>query len=448
MRRLSRMVLWGGLVAVLGVGTAPAQLFNELMRGAILSVPTDMFGCGTVGATPCGLRYRIYSGGVPSEVNSPANPVDGIPRYGAALSRYISDTVSTANFPLSAAQGAGKEWFTVWDGITGAGTSAHAGWYGGQSQKVNNFELGNSLSLNCLPVTSQEACFAALNVAGGGNNTSRADGSALNRVGGVSPIPCPEVVANNLDGIDLSWEQADNATSRDGASSAVVGTRLYVSHDPTAALTDGDLSSGAGAAGDFAAASTSGSLSRSDAALVAGSVFSFANKVLFAGGKESLAFSCNSAHPGGGICFNDPVGDADAAVDIQRICVDVRTDPDDGGEEYVALTYDLAGNTAAQDRITFTALMNGDDARFDARALNATQSSRQGEPVVMRFDAAGPEPQNYDEFSQVDDVHGRIVFIINADELEAMLGGRTFTLDATVRRPGGQVDSQTLSYSF
>jgi hypothetical protein len=441
------MVLWGGLVAVLGVGTAPAQLFNELMRGAILNVPTDMFGCGTVGTTPCGLRYRTYSAGVPSEVNSPANPADGIPRYGAANTRYISDTVSTANYPLSAAQGPGNTWYTVWDGITGAGTSAHAGWYGGQSQKVNSFELGNSLSLNCLPVTSQEACFAALNVAGGGNDSDRADGSSLNRVGGISPIPCPQVDANGLSSVDLSWEQADNGTSRDGASSAIVGTRLYAVLDPTAAQTDGDLSSGAVAVGDFPAGTTSASVSRSDAALVAGSVFSFANKVLYAGGKESFNFSCNSAHPGGGLCTDDVVGDANSAVDIERICADVRTED---GVDYVVLTYDIVGDAAgvaAHDRIQYTALMNGGVARFDARALNATQSARQGDDVVIRFDAAGPEPLNYDEFSQVDNDFGRVVFVINADDLEAMLGGRTFSLDAKVKVPGKE-DSLSLSYSF
>lgn len=444
MRRLSRMVLWGGLVAVLGVGTAPAQLFNELMRGAILNVPTDMFGCGTVGTTPCGLRYRTYSAGVPSEVNSPANPADGIPRYGAANTRYISDTVSTANYPLSAAQGPGNTWYTVWDGITGAGTSAHAGWYGGQSQKVNNFELGNSLSLNCLPVTSQEACFAALNSAGGGNDSSRADGSALNRVGGISPIPCPQIDANNLDSIDLSWEQADNATSRDGATSAIVGTRLYVLGDPTAAPTNGDLSS-AVAIGDFAAGTTSASVSRADAALAGSTGFAFANKVLYAGGKESFNFSCNSALTA--VCTSDPVGDANSAVDIERICAEVRTF---GGEDYVVLTYDIVGDTpgtAAHDRIQYTALMNGGTARFDARALNATQSARGGEPVVIRFDAAGPEPTNYDDLSQVDNVNGRIVFVINADELAATLGGTSFTLDATVKIPS-KTDTMSLSFSF
>jgi hypothetical protein len=439
------MVLWGGLVAVLGVGTAPAQLFNELMRGAILNVPTDMFGCGTVGTTPCGLRYRTYSGSVPSEVNSPANPADGIPRYGIANTRYVSDTVSTANYPLSAALGAGGQWFTVWDGLTGGGTAAHAGWYGGQSQKVNNFELGNSLSLNCLPVTSQEACFAALNTAGGGNNTNRADGSALNRVGGISPIPCPQIDANNLDSIDLSWEQADNTTSRDGAASAVVGTRLYVLRDPTAAPTDGDLSSGAVAVGDFGAGTTSANVSRADAALASGTGYAFANTVLYAGGKESFNFSCNSALTA--VCTADPVGDANSSVDIERICAEVRTF---GGEDYVVLTYDIVGDTvgtAAHERIQYTALMNGGTARFDARALNAVQSARQGDPVVIRFDASGPEPLNYDDLSQVDNVYGRIVFVIHADTLAATLGTNTFSLSATVKVPGQQ-DTMSLSFTF
>ena len=106
-----------------------------------------------------------------------------------------------------------------------------------------------------------------------------------------------------------------------------------------------------------------------------------------------------------------------------------------------------AVGVAAHDRIQYTALMNGGDARFDARALNATQSARGGEPVVIRFDAAGPEPLNYDELSQVDNDFGRIVFVIEADGLAAQLGTRTFSLDARVKVPGKE-DSMSFSYNF
>ena len=58
MKRFSRLILWTGLVAALGVGTAPAQLF-ELMRSAVLDQPTDLFGCGS-GNTACDLGYRVY----------------------------------------------------------------------------------------------------------------------------------------------------------------------------------------------------------------------------------------------------------------------------------------------------------------------------------------------------------------------------------------------------
>ncbi len=72
MKRFSRLILWTGLVAALGIGTAPAQgagLF-ELMRSAVLDQPSDLFGCGA-GNNACDLGYRVYPSVDPSEVNGP-----------------------------------------------------------------------------------------------------------------------------------------------------------------------------------------------------------------------------------------------------------------------------------------------------------------------------------------------------------------------------------------
>jgi hypothetical protein len=117
MRRFSRVVLWSGMAAALAVGSAPAQLLNELLRGAVNDQPTDLFVCDT-GTVPCGLSYRYYSEVDASEINGPANPVDGIPRYAKGGFRYIADTQTTANFPVSQGAGGGNEWYLVWDGVT------------------------------------------------------------------------------------------------------------------------------------------------------------------------------------------------------------------------------------------------------------------------------------------------------------------------------------------
>ena len=126
MKRFARLTLWSGLVFVLAVGASPAQQVAEILRGALNGVSTDLFNCGA-GTTPCDLSYRIYSKAANFEINGPANPVDGIPQYLAADQRYRTDAVTTLNYPAASAAGFGNEWFVAWDGITGAGTTAHAG---------------------------------------------------------------------------------------------------------------------------------------------------------------------------------------------------------------------------------------------------------------------------------------------------------------------------------
>ncbi|MFQ5767424.1 MAG: hypothetical protein ACE5ID_05510, partial [Acidobacteriota bacterium] len=159
MRRFSKLAFWGVLVLGMGVATSPAQvLLNEIIRGAVNGVTSDIFGCGT-GAAPCGLSYRMYSSVDPTEINGPANPVDGIPKYRPRKQRYLTDLQTTANFPVSGGAGAGNTWYLVWDGITNAGTTDFIGWYGAQGQMIGFGEIGNGLSFNCLPVIAQEACF-------------------------------------------------------------------------------------------------------------------------------------------------------------------------------------------------------------------------------------------------------------------------------------------------
>ena len=234
MKRFSK-ILWGGVVLGLCVGMLPAQQLSEIIRGSALGVPADVFDCRR-GRLPCNLSFRQYSAVDPSEINGPANPTDGIPRYGGPRQAYISDAQTTANFPNSSSNPLGGDpWYHVWDGITDPGTSDHAGWYGTQAQIIFPGEIGNNLSFNCLPVTGQVACFFALDEQNAFNDTVRADGSPLLHIGGLSPIPCPTLVDNGLTSLTYEWEQPTNNTSNDGAASGITSAELFVFPNPASA---------------------------------------------------------------------------------------------------------------------------------------------------------------------------------------------------------------------
>ncbi|MCZ6650927.1 MAG: hypothetical protein O7D35_09690, partial [Acidobacteria bacterium] len=162
MKRISKAVLLGGLAFTLAIGIAPAQQINEIVRGAVNGISSDIFSCGPGGNSACDLGYKMYCELEPGDVSGAANPVDGIPSYRRRADRYLSDSQITGNYPTCGNAGPGNSWYILWDGQLGGGTSAHAGWYGAQAQRVKFNELGNSLSFNCLPVIGATACFAAL----------------------------------------------------------------------------------------------------------------------------------------------------------------------------------------------------------------------------------------------------------------------------------------------
>ncbi|TDI45163.1 MAG: hypothetical protein E2P00_03805, partial [Acidobacteria bacterium] len=80
MKRITKAVLWGGLAFTLAIGLAPAQQINEIIRGAVNGIPSDIFSCAK-GNSPCDLGYRMYCDQAPGDVSGAANPVDGIPKY-------------------------------------------------------------------------------------------------------------------------------------------------------------------------------------------------------------------------------------------------------------------------------------------------------------------------------------------------------------------------------
>ncbi len=422
------VVLWGGLVVALGVGMAPAQQLQEVFRGAVNDVPMDMFGCG-VGDTACGLTYRGYSATDPGDINGSANPVDGNPWYRAKPQRYLSDSQVTANFPVASGT-AGAEWFMVWDGLTDGGTADHAGWYGTQSQVINRGEIGNSLRFNCLPVIAQEACFGALTVLGF-NDTVRADGTPLEHVGGISPIPCPTLVENGLATITYSWEEATNNSTRDGAQIGLAGYGLKLVPNPLTPPTDLDVAAYGVRAATTLYGTTMVTVDRATVSAtpgLEGSTVYAANMVLdYAYGNESLQASCNSALTGRWTLGPEETGDAPFVIDVTQVWVEDRVRESDG-KAFLTLTMDMADpvvskNLARYELFFATAEGVPPAHNIDIRAFPASASrNKSGVPVLFKFSASFDTGESFVAF---DDDYGRVTVYMDAEALAWAMGANS-----------------------
>jgi hypothetical protein len=446
MKRISMAVLWGGLAFTLAIGVSPAQLINEIVRGAANGVPTDMFGCGT-GNASCDLGYKLYCDLDPSDTNGNANPTDGIPSYRGKAARYLADSQITGNYPVCGNSGAGSNWYMLFDGQTGGGTAAHAGWYGGQAQVINFGEIGNSLSFNCLPVIAAEACFAALDELNAFNDTTLRDGSALVHQGGLSPVPAAQF-EGMIDRVRANWEQAVNESVRDGAVPAVAGIDLYWMADDANA-TDGDWDASGQLVANLSSDATSFDWARGNPFLE--TPFMLATKVTYVGGHSSF-FSANSGSFSDTQdleCISEPL-DAPAIVDVEEICVGVRTD--EFGKEFLIIVVDIVGSPEGQVRtpdINFLVQINSPGATRSNRQVRARALN--GSPVNLRFntnfDNTGEPDRLLTENTTYDDTKGQILFGVPLSELADSLGGgsidnepgsRVITLDGRVAVPGAQ----------
>ena len=436
MRRFSKVVLWGGLVCALAVGSAPAQLINEIIRGAANQVSSDIFNCRR-GNNPCDLGYRMYSSVDPSEINGPSNPVDGIPRYLDAKKQYRADAQTTANFAVSGGSGGGNEWYVVWDGQTDGGTSDHAGWYGGQSQKVTFGEIGNSLSFNCLPVIAQEACFRGLSPLNGSNDTTRADGSALNHDGGMSPIPIAQIADNGLTAITLDWEFTANSTENDGAGSAIDTQSIWAVGNPTSFPTDGDLGANAVLVATVPRAQTSVILDRatldSTLGLLRTTTYGFATTLGYQGGLGSN-FSGNSARTGECIGGTTEPGDAPAFIDIEQVCVEFRTDG--AGTQFLVVTFYMAQSPVGVNQRKYELDLGSRNADLIAFPASASLN-RTGEAVVLRATANFDAGDIVGNSPSPDNALSRVTMVVAAAGVVSGNGGQTsINVSGRVKQPG------------
>jgi len=460
MKRISKAVLLGGLAFTLAIGVAPAQQINEIIRGAINGVPSDIFGCGLAGNNPCNLGYKMYCvapalPGSPNEaldVSGAANPVDGNPSYRAKLNRYLSDAQITGNYPACGNAGPGNSWYAIWDGQLDGLTASHSGWYGAQAQKVQFNELGNSTSFNCLPVTGAEACFAALSDLGQFNDTVRRDGTPLNHIGGISPLPVPRF-EGRIDSIAAVWEGVANKTIRDGATDPIASIDLLWMLD-NAGATDMDWAANGQVLATLPSDATEFKLLRTDPFIRDGKFFMLATRLNYAGGHQSFG-SANSG-PFNELqdleCFDD-ANDTAAIVDIEQICFAVRKD--DFGKEFLIVLLDIEGAPLGQvltDKAKYEITMNtaGGVANRQMRANALAAAKTRGGPTVLRFntnfDNTGDADGLLSENSTFDEAANRgwIMFAAPLSELADSFNGgsiagepgtRTVTFSGSTRVP-------------
>jgi hypothetical protein len=492
MKRITKSVLWGGLAFTLAIGLAPAQQINEIIRGVVNGTPSDIFSCGA-GNIPCDLGYRMYCDLHPGDVSGSANPVDGLPKFGKA-GRYLGDAQITGNYPLCSNEPAGQNWYIIWDGQLDGGTAAHTGWYGAQAQKVFHNEIGNPLSFNCLPVTAAVACFAALDDLGQFNDTILRDGTPLNHIGGISPVPVPQFEAR-IDSIAAVFESAANKTVLDGANDPITGIELWTLPD-NAGTTDGDWAalaadwdatpriSGAEPLAVLTSIATEFKMLRGSTFLADDKNFMLATRLTYAGGHQSF-ISANSGlfnelqdlefvedDEGGGGLSGSSAGGADAAaiINIERIGFSVRKD--DFGKEFLIILLDIEGDPAGQvltakAKYAITINTPGGIANMQVRANALAASKTRGGPTVLRFntnfdntgDADGLLSANstFDEASD----RGWIMFGVPLSELvDAFNGGsiagppgtRVVTFSGSSRVPGAidtfPNDGGEISFTF
>jgi len=484
MKRITKSVLWGGLAFTLAIGLAPAQQINEIFRGAVNGIPSDIFSCGA-GNSPCDLGYRMYCDLEPGDVSGVANPVDGIPEYRSKPSRYKGDAQITGNYPVCGNAGAGNSWYTIWDGQLGGGTSAHAGWYGAQAQRVNFNEIGNPLSFNCLPVTGAIACFAALSDLGQFNDTILRDGTPLNHVGGISPVPVPQFEAR-IDSIAAVFEGVANKTILDVADDPIDSIDILWMLD-NANATDADWAANGQVLATLPSDATEFKMLRGSPFLADDKNFMLATRLNYAGGHQS-GFSANSgrfnelqdiefvADDGGGDGLSESsatVPDAPAIVNIERIGFSVRKD--DFGKEFLIVVLDMQGDPLGQvltPSIKYQITMNtpgGGRSNRQVRANALTGSQSRGGATVLRFntnwDNTGDADGLLSENSTFDERpdRGFIQFGIPLNELIDAFNGtgsitgepgtRVVTFSGSARVPGAldtfpNVDGETISFTF
>ena len=311
--RLVPLVAGAGLTLL--CATSPvAQTAGEMVHAYLLDVRSDLFQCGQ-GQGACNLSYRIYHASGTVEVNRPPSTLDGSPRYRPKRGVYETDATQTGNFP-SVRGLYGVPFFVAWDGVIDPGSASHVGYYGVQSQIVNHGETGNSSRVNCASGQRPEACFEPLSSFTSGHTLR----SGRQPIGGLSPIPVPQVVRQDEERIALEWDQARGYVVTDGAPPGILGYQLYAF--PGANPSNSALAGGGRLVGEFSLAATRAEVRTSHPALAQASQVTFALKLVYVGNLVSRYFSANSDP----VAVGEQDGDEEEAADGDEDGVPDRED--------------------------------------------------------------------------------------------------------------------------
>lgn len=435
---IRRAVVVPALLALcLWAAAASAENLMEMLAGSVGDMPSNVFECSDVAdkeLKPCGLTFRYYPEDRPEEVNGPAKPVPGYPRWRPRKLLYLADVVHTGNFPKGTSLGPGHAWHLLWDGVRDPETPSHVGYYAAQSQMVQLGELGNPMSSSCLPATGQYACFGRI-----GKNKAHAVPDSpigpLNPVGGLSPIPVPVLARNGVDKISLRWSAAAGQESRDGAPMPIIGYQLFLYPNPVTPPTEKELTELAKPMGEVVPATqTTLDIDRSHPALAGAVTILPALRVVYRGGQQSAHFSANGQPTG--LAFPDtaatrPQDDASTgkgavprAADIEDLFLEVRQRPAErGGDEAVLVaTLELVGEPAGklQDGTVVRVFLDyGEEGMAEAFAepgKTATQDvtlqatlTRKGEGALTAEFSGHP---SLAAGSRLEAATGRLVFVL------------------------------------
>ncbi len=417
------------------------QAIHEILDGSVGGFPTDIFECGgpRKKADVCGLSYRYYCVDRPDEVNSPAAPPSGFATYRSKRELYTAEPVHTGNFPKASQLGPGRAWNLVWDAARDVDSPGHIGYYAAASQIVEHGELGNPLTLNCLPVTGQYACFGLITPQNS-NAVRNSPLGDLQPLGALSPIPVPVVIQNGMDKISLVWEQAAGQVSRDGAPLPIQGYRLFVYPNPVNPPTEKELRDKAVPVGDvIPLGTTSLELDRNNPVLKGTVTLSGALRVVYTGGAESAYFSANGQATG--LAFPDTAvtkemddaaagaGGVARAIDIEDLYLEIRqqkgesdTDP---GRSFLVVTVDLVGEPAGKlaEGTTVKVFIDFNDEGLaqvfsepgktgtEDITLQATLKQSGDGPVRAEFTGLPGMAAH----SRVDSTHGQVRFVVPLD---------------------------------
>lgn len=203
----------------------------------------DFFNCGPKpGTTPatCLLANRVWTDEESSCVNSQIGGPDFIPYVfdtgTTNFQRYELDQTTPSNWPGPELGKDGQAWYVAWDYMVDPGLASCKGFYGVQSDILQQGETGDPRIRLCEDGALGLSCVGRLigGIANKCNQVDTVDGTVTNQ-GALAAVPIP--IITDLSSVDfttagasitLGWVPACNFIVNDGAPNPLMGYLLEV----------------------------------------------------------------------------------------------------------------------------------------------------------------------------------------------------------------------------